>query len=58
MKIQSLEKSMGYFEPNKDVSLKVFLATCPQSHPPTSPHPALPYLKAYLQQTLPNTQVT
>src|SRR3989338_9075379 len=58
MKILSLEKSMGYFEPNKDVSLKVFLATCPQSHPPTSPHPALPYLKAYLQQTLPNTQVT
>lgn len=48
----------NYFKPNPDVSLKVFLATCPQSHPPTAPHPALPYLKAYLNQTLPNAQVT
>ena len=37
--------------------LKVFLAYCPQSHPPTAPQPALPYLKAYLNQELPNVTV-
>src|SRR3989344_2795837 len=47
-----------YFERDSETSLKVFMAPCPQSHPPTSPHPALPYLKGYLNETLPNTATT
>lgn len=46
-----------YFKPDTDVSLKVLLAVPPQSHPPTAPHPALPYLKGYLGQALPNVSV-
>lgn len=47
-----------YFESNPTVSLKVFMAYCSQSHPPTAPHPALPYLKAYLGEVLPDVNVT
>lgn len=43
--------------PNSGARLKVFLSCCPQSHPPTSPHPALPYLKGFLNHTLPNMKV-
>ena len=52
------ESQERYFERDSETSLKVFMATCPQSHPPTSPHPALPYLKGYLNETLPNTTTT
>ncbi len=48
----------NYPSQNEGIECKVFLATSPQSHPPTSPHPALPYLKGYLAQTLPHVQVT
>ncbi len=47
-----------HFKPNNDVSLKVLLAVPPQSHPPTAPHPGLPYLKGYLEQVLPNVSIT
>ena len=47
-----------YFKPDCDVNLKVLMAVTPQSHPPTAPHPAIPYLKGYLEQTLPNLEVT
>src|SRR3989338_2813894 len=47
-----------YFTTDSQISLNIFLAACPQSHPPTAPHCALPYLKGYLGQTLPNTHTT
>ncbi len=38
-------------------ALRAFLAYTPQAHPPTAPHPALPYLKAALGQALPAVSV-
>lgn len=46
------------FERDSETALNVFMAACPQSHPPTAPHPALPYLKSYLNRTLPDTTTT
>ncbi len=58
LKLLSGETSLDdYFKPNSDVNLKVLMAVPPQSHPPTAPHPAIPYLKGYLGQTLPNVDV-
>ena len=51
------EKAKRYLGVNEDVSLKVLLVATPQSHPPTAPHPALPYLKGYLGEVLPNVSV-
>ena len=34
------------------------MAYCPQAHPPTAPNPALPYLKGYLNEVMPNVKVT
>lgn len=48
----------NYFEPNRDISLKLFMASSPQSHPPTAAHPALPYLQGYLNEVLPDVETT
>ena len=43
---------------SKEKGLNVFMTTCPQSHPPTAPHPAIAYLRGYIEQELPGTQTT
>ena len=45
-----------FYSLNSSVELKVLMATAPQSHPPTAPHPALPYLQGYIREVLPNAQ--
>lgn len=46
----------SFYSPNSSIDLKIFMATAPQSHPPTAPHPALPYLQGYVKEVLPNAQ--
>jgi len=48
----------AFLSENSNVGLNVLMATCPQSHPPTAPHPALPYLQGYLRKVFPNIQTT
>mgnify|MGYP001600064750 FL=1 len=50
--------NQAFLSENSTVGLNVLMATCPQSHPPTAPHPALPYLQGYLREVFPNVQTT
>src|SRR3989338_11229553 len=64
MEVQISRKQVEYanneafLSENSNVGLNVLMATCPQSHPPTAPHPALPYLQGYLRKVFPNIQTT
>ena len=51
-------ENQAFLSENANVGLNVLMATCPQSHPPTAPHPALPYLQGYLREVFPNIQTT
>ncbi len=46
------------FASNARPASKVFMAYCPQSHPPVAPHIAIPCLKGFIGETLPNVKVT
>ncbi len=43
--------------PYPTTPLKILLAVAPQSHPPTAPHAAVPYLTGYLRHVFPNITV-
>ena len=57
MKYKNSQASEKMDYGNEEEGLKVLLVTCPQSHPPTSPHPALPYLTGFLKERIPEVKV-
>ena len=58
LKSSGYADNQAFLSENPTVGLNVLMATCPQSHPPTAPHPALPYLQGYLREVFPNVQTT
>ena len=57
-KLVEYADNQDFLSENYNIGLNVLMATCPQSHPPTAPHPALPYLQGYLRKVFPNVQTT
>src|SRR3989338_2050112 len=57
-KLVEYADNQDFLSENYNIGLNVVIATCPQSHPPKAPHPALPYLQGYLRKVFPNVQTT